>query len=69
MRRKSLRYQPELCPAGTASILAPSSFLATPNLQDQPHKFIAAQMIPTRTTGDLLAGVWSLLSGQLGRFN
>jgi hypothetical protein len=29
-------------------------------------KFIAAQMIPTRTTADLLAGMWSLLSMQLG---
>lgn len=29
-------------------------------------KFIAAQMIPTRTTADLLAGMWLLLSTQLG---
>lgn len=29
-------------------------------------KFITAQMIPTRTTPDLLSGMWSLLSGQLG---
>jgi len=29
-------------------------------------KFITARMLPTRTTGDLLAGMWSLLSGQLG---
>jgi transposase len=29
-------------------------------------KFITAQMIPTRTTADLLAGMWSLLSTQLG---
>lgn len=29
-------------------------------------KFIAAQMIPSRTTADLLSGMWSLLSVQLG---
>lgn len=29
-------------------------------------KFITAQMIPTRTTADLLSGMWSLLSTQLG---
>jgi transposase len=29
-------------------------------------KFIAAVMIPTRTTADLLAGMWSLLATQLG---
>ncbi|MGH8938832.1 MAG: IS21 family transposase [Actinomycetes bacterium] len=29
-------------------------------------KFITAQMIPTRTTPDLLLGMWSLLSTQLG---
>lgn len=29
-------------------------------------KFISAQMIPTRTTADLLSGMWSLLSTQLG---
>ena len=29
-------------------------------------RFITARIIPTRTTGDLLAGMWSLLSGQLG---
>jgi len=29
-------------------------------------KFITAQMIPTRTTPDLLSGMWSLLSTQLG---
>jgi len=29
-------------------------------------KFIAALMIPSRTTADLLAGMWSLLAGQLG---
>lgn len=29
-------------------------------------KFITAQMIPTRSTPDLLAGMWSLLSTQLG---
>ena len=29
-------------------------------------RFITARMIPTRTTGDLLAGMWSLLSDQLG---
>lgn len=29
-------------------------------------KFIAATMIPTRTTADLLSGMWALLSGQLG---
>ncbi len=29
-------------------------------------KFITAVMIPSRTTADLLAGMWALLSGQLG---
>ena len=29
-------------------------------------KFITARMIPSRTTADLLAGMWSLLSVQLG---
>jgi transposase len=29
-------------------------------------KFITALMIPSRTTADLLSGMWSLLSGQLG---
>lgn len=29
-------------------------------------RFITARMIPSRTTGDLLSGMWSLLSGQLG---
>jgi transposase len=29
-------------------------------------KFITAVMIPSRTTADLLSGMWSLLSGQLG---
>lgn len=29
-------------------------------------KFITARMIPTRTTADLLSGMWSLLSTQLG---
>jgi hypothetical protein len=29
-------------------------------------RFITARMVPTRKTPDLLAGMWSLLSGQLG---
>ena len=29
-------------------------------------KFITAVMIPSRTTADLLSGMWALLSGQLG---
>jgi hypothetical protein len=29
-------------------------------------KFITAVMIPSRTTADLLAGMWALLAGQLG---
>jgi hypothetical protein len=29
-------------------------------------RFITGRMIPTRTTPDLLAGMWSLLDGQLG---
>ena len=29
-------------------------------------KFISAVMIPSRTTADLLSGMWALLSGQLG---
>jgi hypothetical protein len=29
-------------------------------------RFITGRMIPTRTTADLLAGMWSLLDGQLG---
>ena len=29
-------------------------------------RFITAMMLPSRTTGDLLAGMWMLLSGQLG---
>ena len=29
-------------------------------------RFITARMIPSRTTGDLLSGMWSLLSSQLG---
>lgn len=29
-------------------------------------KFITAVMIPSRTTADLLSGMWSLLSDQLG---
>ena len=28
-------------------------------------RFISAVMVPTRTTGDLLAGMWSLLSGSI----
>jgi len=29
-------------------------------------RFITAIMLPARTTGDLLAGMWSLLAEQLG---
>ena len=29
-------------------------------------RFITGRMLPTRHTGDLLAGMWSLLAGQLG---
>jgi transposase len=29
-------------------------------------RFITAMMLPSRTTGDLLAGMWELMSGQLG---
>jgi hypothetical protein len=29
-------------------------------------RFITARMLPSRTTADLLAGMWSLISGQLG---
>jgi hypothetical protein len=29
-------------------------------------RFITARMVPTRTAPDLLAGMWSLLSEQLG---
>jgi hypothetical protein len=57
-----LWFPPAQIPVGSARRSAPPVLVIVPSFS----KFIAGTMIPTRTTADLLSGMWSLLSKQLG---
>nr|WP_040872031.1 IS21 family transposase [Nocardia exalbida] len=58
-----LWFPPTPIPLGTGQIGTPPVLVIVASFS----RFITAMMIPTRTTADLLAGMWSLLSGQLGQ--
>jgi len=57
-----LWFPPVKIPIGASLVSAPPVLVIVPSFS----KFITARMIPTRTTADLLSGMWSLLSTQLG---
>ncbi len=57
-----LWFPPTRIPLGAGQIGTPPVLVMVASFS----RFITAMMIPTRTTADLLAGMWSLLSGQLG---
>lgn len=57
-----LWFPPVKIAVGLALVSAPPVLVVVPSFS----KFITARMIPTRTTGDLLSGMWSLLTAQLG---
>jgi hypothetical protein len=57
-----LWFPPTQIPIGSAQRNAPPVLVIDPSFS----KFIAGTMIPTRTTADLLSGMWSLLSNQVG---
>lgn len=57
-----LWFPPVKIPVGAAMLSAPPVLVMVASFS----KFITAGMIPTRTTADLLSGMWSLLSVQLG---
>lgn len=57
-----LWFPPAQIPIGSTRRSAPPVLVIVPSFS----KFIAGTMIPTRTTADLLSGMWSLLSNQLG---
>ena len=52
-----LWFPPVKIAVGTSLMSAPPVLVMVPSFS----KFITAQMIPTRTTPDLLSGMWSLL--------
>jgi hypothetical protein len=57
-----LWFPPTQIPIGSAQRNAPPVLVIDPSFS----KFIAGTMIPTRTTADLLSGMWPLLSNQVG---
>ncbi|MBP2191203.1 transcriptional regulator with XRE-family HTH domain [Nocardia goodfellowii] len=57
-----LWFPPTRIPLGAGQFGAPPVLVMVASFS----RFITAMMIPTRTTADLLAGMWALLSGQLG---
>lgn len=57
-----LWFPPVRIAVGASIVSAPPVLVMVPSFS----KFITARMIPTRTTADLLAGMWSLLAGQVG---
>ena len=57
-----LWFPPTKIPVGEGQLLSPPVLVVVSSYS----KFITATMLPTRTTSDLLAGMWSLLSAQLG---
>lgn len=57
-----LWFPPVAVPLGAGQVGSPPVLVVVPSFS----RFITARMIPTRTTPDLLAGMWSLLSEQLG---
>lgn len=57
-----LWFPPVKIPVGASMVSAPPVLVMVPSFS----KFITARMIPTRTTADLLSGMWSLLTAQLG---
>lgn len=57
-----LWFPPAPVPLGSGQVGSPPVLVVVPSFS----RFITARMIPTRTTPDLLAGMWSLLSEQLG---
>ncbi|UAK30269.1 IS21 family transposase [Nocardia asteroides] len=56
-----LWFPPAPIPLGAGQVGTPPVLVMVASFS----RFITAMMIPTRTTADLLAGMWSLLSGQL----
>ena len=57
-----LWFPPAKIPLGDGQLSSPPVLVVVASYS----KFITATMLPTRTTPDLLAGMWSLLSAQLG---
>ena len=57
-----LWFPPARIPLGANLVGSPPVLVLVPAFS----RFVTARMLPTRTTPDLLAGMWSLLSGQLG---
>lgn len=57
-----LWFPPAPVPLGSGQVGSPPVLVVVPSFS----RFITARMIPTRTTPDLLAGMWSLLNEQLG---
>jgi hypothetical protein len=56
-----LWFPPARIPLGAGQVGSPPVLVIVASFS----RFITARMLPTRTTPDLLAGMWSLLSGQL----
>lgn len=57
-----LWFPPVKIPLGSGQFGSPPVLVIVPGFS----RLITARMLPTRTTPDLLCGIWSLLSGQLG---
>ena len=57
-----LWFPPAPVPLGAGQVGSPPVLVVVASFS----RFVTAQMLPTRTTPDLLAGMWSLLSEQLG---
>lgn len=57
-----LWFPPATIPLGPGQAGAPPVLVIVSSYS----RFITATMLPTRTTGDLLAGMWELLTNQLG---
>ena len=57
-----LWFPPAPVPLGSGQVGSPPVLVMVPSFS----RFITARMLPSRTTPDLLAGMWSLLSEQLG---
>lgn len=56
-----LWFPPARIPLGSGQVGSPPVLVIVASFS----RFITARMLPTRTTPDLLSGMWSLLSGQL----
>ncbi len=57
-----LWFPPVDVPLGAGQVDSPPVLVVVASFS----RFVTARMIPTRTTPDLVAGMWSLLDGQLG---